>query len=84
MKQPTTLLLLTFAIVGCTTQPAYDTIGQLEPKDQRFNDIVEPNTPVQIIASGFSWIEGPVWVPSEKALVFSNIQPNKLPSIRKN
>jgi gluconolactonase len=76
MRHLTVLLLLSLVSVGCATQP-YDTIGQLEVEDARFNDVVAPGTPIEIIASGFSWIEGPVWVESENALVFSNIPPNK-------
>ena len=77
MKKLTVLLLLLLTTVGCATKTAYKTIGSLEVEDPRFNEIVAPGTPIEIIASGFSWIEGPVWIESENALVFSNIPPNK-------
>lgn len=78
MKHLCTLLLLALFTVGCATRPAYDTIGALEVNDPRFHDVIAPGTPIEVIASGFSWIEGPLWLPSEEALVFSNIPPNKV------
>lgn len=91
MKQVNALLLLALVIIGCAPQPeddtsghpepaesSYDTIGTLEVEDTRFNDIIAPDTPIEIIASGFSWIEGPLWLPDEECLVFSNIPPNKV------
>ena len=56
----------------------YDTIGSLESHDPRFNKLVLPSAKIEIIAKDFSWIEGPLWLPSEDCLVFSNIPPNKL------
>ena len=75
MKHYMLLLTITLMSVGCATN--YDTIGQLEVEDPRFHDVIAPGTPIEIVASGFSWIEGPVWIDSENALVFSNIPPNK-------
>jgi gluconolactonase len=57
---------------------AYQTIGSLESDDPRFDKIVSPDAKIEIIAEGFSWIEGPLWLASEDCLVFSNIPPNKL------
>jgi gluconolactonase len=56
----------------------YDTIGSLESHDKTFDKLVLPTAKVEIIAKGFSWIEGPLWLESEKCLIFSNIPPNKL------
>ena len=57
---------------------SYKTIGSLESHDTRFDNLVSPDAKIEIIADGFSWIEGPLWLPTEDCLVFSNIPPNKL------
>lgn len=74
MKSLSALALGLLLLTGCQS----NTIGSLEVHDARFHDVVAPDTKIEIIGSGFSWIEGPVWLPSENALVFSNIPPNKL------
>lgn len=76
---------LALLILGACGQPtvveekeAYRTIGSLESQDPRFDAIVSPDARIEVITDGFSWIEGPLWLPSEGCLVFSNIPPNKL------
>ena len=78
MKHLLTLTMIAFFAVGCATRPDYETIGSLESHDPRFDQLVAPDAEIEVIAKGFSWIEGPLWLPSEDALVFSNIPPNKL------
>ena len=34
--------------------------------------IVAPDTPVEVIATGIRWAEGPVWVPAQNALLFAD------------
>ncbi len=69
-------LLLTAVCTGADKH--FDTIGSLESHDPRFHQLVSPDATIQIIARDFSWIEGPLWLPTENCLVFSNIPPNKL------
>lgn len=74
MKTIPFILLLASACVA----EEYKTIGSLESHDPQFDKLVSPDAKIEIIADGFSWIEGPLWLPSENCLVFSNIPPNKL------
>lgn len=69
---------LLFTAVCTAADKQFDTIGSLESHDARFHDLVSPDATIQILARDFSWIEGPLWLPSENCLVFSNIPPNKL------
>ncbi len=41
--------------------------------DSRFNEIVDVNTPAKRLGSGFTFTEGPVWHPTEKHLLFSDM-----------
>ncbi|MFK7850637.1 MAG: SMP-30/gluconolactonase/LRE family protein [Akkermansiaceae bacterium] len=69
-----------FAVVMAITCSAenYKTIGSLESHDPQFDKLVSPDAKIEIIAEGFSWIEGPLWLPTENCLIFSNIPPNKI------
>ena len=54
----------------------YRTFGYLESMDSRFDDIVSPQTEIEVIAEGFTWSEGPVWVPQLQCLLFSDVPRN--------
>lgn len=54
------------------------TIGSIERIDPGFNSIVDENATAEIIAEGYDWSEGPVWVESEKMLLFSDVPQNKV------
>jgi gluconolactonase len=41
--------------------------------DRRFKEFVLPNAPLEMLASGFRWLEGPVWFADLKCLLFSDI-----------
>ncbi len=45
----------------------------LEMRDARLADIVAPGAQLEPLATGFQFLEGPVWLPWEHALVFSDI-----------
>jgi len=79
------LALLGFAWLasGCASAgrggvPPYRTIGGLEAKDPRFHDLIAPDAKIEVLADGFEWTEGPVWVPDGAYLLFSDIPPNSI------
>lgn len=79
MKTPLPILALSAALsFNALGAEPFKTIGSLESHDPRFDKLVSPEAKIEIIADGFSWIEGPLWLPSENCLVFSNIPPNKV------
>ena len=41
--------------------------------DRRFKEFVLPNAPLEMLAGGFRWLEGPVWFADLKCLLFSDI-----------
>lgn len=51
---------------------------QLVSQDGSFDEIVEPNTEIEVLAEGFDWTEGPVWVPDGEYLLFTDIPPNSI------
>jgi gluconolactonase len=48
---------------------ASPTIRRLSPALDR---VIAPGTRIEVIATGISWAEGPVWLPQQKALLFSD------------
>ena len=45
----------------------------IDVRDNRINEIVDPSAPLEMVASGFRFIEGPVWLAEQHKLVFSDI-----------
>ncbi|MFY0688451.1 MAG: sulfatase-like hydrolase/transferase [Cyclobacteriaceae bacterium] len=56
----------------------YRTFGKLIKLEPSFDDIVSPSTKIEVIGEGFTWVEGPVWVESEQALLFSDVPRNTI------
>jgi gluconolactonase len=46
--------------------------------DQRFTAMVLPNAPLETLATGFLWLEGPVWFADHQCLLFSDIPNNRI------
>lgn len=49
-----------------------------EALDPRFNSFVMGNAPVKQLATGFDWVEGPVWFGDADCLLFSDIPNNRI------
>lgn len=46
--------------------------------DPRFRSMVLPNAPLEKLADGFLWTEGPVWFGDHQCLLFSDLPRNRL------
>ena len=46
--------------------------------DPRFLSMVLPNAPLEKLADGFRWLEGPVWFADMQCLLFSDIPNNRI------
>lgn len=80
---PLALACLLFAIpalapLGLAQTP--QTLGRIERLDAGLDRYVEPDTPIEVLAGGFTWTEGPVWVADEDEsyLLFSDIPRNSI------
>jgi len=54
------------------------TLGTIERKDPKFDDLIPKDAVIEILAGGFDWSEGPVWVKDGKYLLFSDIPKNMI------
>lgn len=59
------------------TREDWKNVGRLYTIDSALNQVIQPGTPVQKIADGFSFTEGPVWHP-EGFLLFSDPNTNTI------
>jgi len=80
------LLFLPFVLmmaVACNNtqqsqQMKYKTTGSIERLDPALDAIIDTSTQAEIIAEGFEWSEGPLWIESEQMLLFSDVPANKV------
>lgn len=74
--------ILIAVAISCNSgdkQPgAYKTTGSIEVLSPSLSAIVDSNARLEIIAEGFDWTEGPLWLEKEQALLFSDIPPNSV------
>jgi gluconolactonase len=79
------LLFLPIAIAAgsasCQNKPqvsTYPTIGSIEKLDPALDAIISPNAKAEIIATGFDWSEGPLWIEKYKMLIWSDVPQNTI------
>lgn len=54
------------------------TIGKIERMQPEIDGIVAPDAKIEVLAEGYTWSEGPVWVPNGGYLLFSDVPENKI------
>lgn len=66
------------ALISCNSKSPYKSIGAIERMDPALDIIISPNAKAEIIAEGFEWSEGPLWIEKEKMLLFSDVPANTI------
>jgi gluconolactonase len=54
----------------------YKTIGSIEKYDDALDTIIDSTSKAEIIAEGYEWSEGPVWIEKHNMLLFSDVPMN--------
>lgn len=54
------------------------TIGEIQRHDPAIDKLVPKDAQIQVLADGFEWSEGPVWIPNGNYLLFSDIPRNHI------
>jgi gluconolactonase len=70
------LLPLLLVAAACSTTKDLKTPGSIERLDPALDVIIATDAKVEVIARGYTWSEGPVWVDSLKMLLFSDVPEN--------
>lgn len=56
----------------------YKTVGSVERIDPEINSLIAVGAEIEVIASGFEWSEGPLWLADQNALIFTDVPTNKI------
>ena len=70
--------LLAICFVTCLGAQQKRTIGSVERLLTEMDQYVAPGAEIEILAEGFGWSEGPVWVDGLNAVIFSDVPSNKI------
>ncbi len=71
-------MILTACIFGVCQQKKVIHMSFFEAHDPVFSTFVLGNAPVKQLATGFDWVEGPVWFGDAECLYFSDIPNNRI------
>jgi gluconolactonase len=80
------LMVATMLFPGCGERKStggeeirkIQTIGQIERLDPEIDRLIPQDAVIELLASGFDWSEGPVWIDDGRYLLFSDIPPNSI------
>jgi len=64
-------------LTSCTSQE-YPTTGSVLRLSPELDRIIAPGTLPEILAEGFEWSEGPLWLPEQKKVIFSDVPNNSI------
>ncbi len=88
MKKTILILLVTAALCGCKkkqimetevqTDPEPASKGSIEVVDQTLQNVLNVDAPIEVLAEGYSWSEGPLWLPNQEMLIFSDVPKNTI------
>jgi len=71
------LIAIMSILLSCNNnKESHKTTGTLEKMDPALDAIISENTKPEIIAEGFDWSEGPLWIEDQKMLIFSDVPQN--------
>ena len=74
-----TLTLLATLVIGCAKeQPPFQTMGSVERLDSRLDKLIDKDAPIEVIAEGLEWSEGPLWIEKGNYLLFSDVPRNAI------
>lgn len=73
------IIAISAALAGCSAnQHSYPVTGTWEKYDPALDSIITPGAKAEIIADGFDWSEGPLWIEKEKMLLVSDVPTNTI------
>jgi len=57
---------------------AFKTTGSVERLSEAINELIAKDAKIEVLADGFTWTEGPLWVEEGQYVLFSDIPPNRI------
>jgi len=53
-------------------------VGTIEQLDPALESLIDKNEKIEVLATGYQWSEGPVWIKTQGHLLFSDVPRNKI------
>lgn len=78
MKKTLLAIVILLWINSCKVTDTEETLGSIERIDAAINNLIDPSATIEVLSEGYDWTEGPVWIESEKMLLFSDIPKNTI------
>ena len=72
------ILILTFLLMTPFAYAQPKTIGQVVRLDPSLDDLLDKDAQIEVLADGFQWSEGPVWIKKGGYLIFSDVKANTI------
>jgi len=69
------LIFAAMVLAACTPKET-QTIGNIERLSPALDALIDADASIEILAEGYEWSEGPVWVAKENMLLFSDVPKN--------
>lgn len=70
--------LMSVLACAAVAQKSYPTLGKVVYEDPSFEKLLPRDARIEVLASGFDWSEGPVWVKEGGYLLFSDVPKNRV------
>lgn len=78
MKKITLPLLVLTSFFSVNAQQPKADIGTIEFISNELNSVIKKDAKVEVVAEGFQFTEGPVWLNKEKMVLFSDVPANTI------
>ena len=73
------LLASLFAVPFAASAGEGKTVGQIVAESERLSDVIADDAKMTVLAEGFEWTEGPLWMPEDGGyLIYSEIPSNTI------
>ncbi|WP_241559065.1 SMP-30/gluconolactonase/LRE family protein [Chitinophaga barathri] len=70
--------LIILASVSISLAQEHPPVAVVEKMHPDLDAVIDVHAQVTVIADGFGWVEGPVWVEKQKMLLFSDVMQNRI------
>ncbi|MFN3665842.1 MAG: SMP-30/gluconolactonase/LRE family protein, partial [Sediminibacterium sp.] len=78
MKKNIIVLLLVSLALPFSLFAQYKTTGSIERLNSSLDKVIDIESKAEIIAEGFDWSEGPLWIAKYNMLLFSDVPKNTI------
>ncbi len=70
------ITFLLTSLTQCINSSEYPTLGSVDRLNPAIDQIIARGKVPEILADGFDWSEGPLWLPEQEILIFSDVPKN--------